>query len=126
MDVSNEFSDGYSGFSTAARFDRPPGKYTLREKRRVKLNELHYFDHPFFGMLVRVSRYEPSRSPTAVETRTYLKMTQTRLRREKRSVHGVIHERRRPKTHIEIHPEPGQDLKIAGAAIRLTFCMPLT
>lgn len=59
VDVSNEFSDGYSGFSMAARGDRPPGKYTLREKRRVKLNELHYFDHPFFGILVRVSRHEP-------------------------------------------------------------------
>lgn len=30
--------------------------FRLREKRRVKLNELHYFDHPRFGALVRVSR----------------------------------------------------------------------
>ena len=28
----------------------------LRESRRMKLNELHYFDHPVFGILVRVSR----------------------------------------------------------------------
>jgi hypothetical protein len=33
-----------------------PTSYRLREKRRVKLNELHYFDHPHFGALVRVSR----------------------------------------------------------------------
>lgn len=29
----------------------------LKETRRMKLNELHYFDHPIFGVLVRVSRY---------------------------------------------------------------------
>jgi hypothetical protein len=28
----------------------------LKESRRMKLNELHYFDHPVFGMLMRVSR----------------------------------------------------------------------
>ncbi|OGT71761.1 MAG: hypothetical protein A2W76_09795 [Gammaproteobacteria bacterium RIFCSPLOWO2_12_47_11] len=31
----------------------------LNETRRMKLNELHYFDHPVFGMLVRVSRLSP-------------------------------------------------------------------
>jgi len=29
--------------------------YRLNEKRRFKLNETHYFDHPKFGMLARVS-----------------------------------------------------------------------
>ena len=29
--------------------------YRLNEKRRFKLNETHYLDHPKFGMLVRVS-----------------------------------------------------------------------
>lgn len=28
----------------------------LRETRRMKLNELHYFDHPLFGLFMRVSR----------------------------------------------------------------------
>jgi len=28
----------------------------LNETRRMKLNELHYFDHPVFGMFLRVSR----------------------------------------------------------------------
>lgn len=28
----------------------------LKETRRMKLNELHYFDHPVFGLLMRVSR----------------------------------------------------------------------
>jgi len=35
----------------------PQASYTrLRESRRMKLNELHYFDHPLFGMITRVSR----------------------------------------------------------------------
>ena len=29
----------------------------LSESRRMKLNELHYFDHPVFGMILRVSRF---------------------------------------------------------------------
>ena len=41
-----------------------PESFRIQEKRRVKLNELHYFDHPFFGLLVRVSRVEPQ--PPAV------------------------------------------------------------
>jgi len=28
----------------------------LKETRRMKLNDLHYFDHPVFGILLRVSR----------------------------------------------------------------------
>ena len=29
--------------------------YRLNEKRRFKLNEIHYLDHPKFGLIVRVS-----------------------------------------------------------------------
>lgn len=32
--------------------------YRLVEKRRIKLNEVHYFDHPKFGVLMQVSRLE--------------------------------------------------------------------
>lgn len=35
-----------------------PMTYRINEKRRVKLNELHYLDHPLFGALIRVSRAE--------------------------------------------------------------------
>ena len=28
----------------------------LRESRKIKLNELHYFDHPLFGVLLQVTR----------------------------------------------------------------------
>ena len=29
----------------------------LTESRRIKLNEMHYFDHPLFGVIIQVSRY---------------------------------------------------------------------
>ncbi len=32
--------------------------FRMREKRRLKLNEKHYFDHPKFGILMQVSRLE--------------------------------------------------------------------
>jgi len=32
--------------------------FRMMEKRRLKLNEKHYFDHPKFGVLLQVSRLE--------------------------------------------------------------------
>jgi len=32
--------------------------YRMNEKRRLKLNERHFFDHPKFGILMQVSRLE--------------------------------------------------------------------
>jgi hypothetical protein len=29
--------------------------HRLRERRQIKFNEIHYLDHPAFGVLVRVS-----------------------------------------------------------------------
>lgn len=37
----------------------PPSYVRLRETRRIRLNELHYFDHPMFGVILQVSRLEP-------------------------------------------------------------------
>ncbi|MGI9229830.1 MAG: CsiV family protein [Gammaproteobacteria bacterium] len=34
----------------------------LTESRRIKLDEIHYFDHPLFGLILQVSRL-PERSP---------------------------------------------------------------
>jgi len=34
----------------------------LEESRRLKLNELYYFDHPGFGLILRVSRLEQSKA----------------------------------------------------------------
>ncbi len=36
-------------------------RFLLKESRRVKRKEIHYLDHPYFGILVRVSRYEPEK-----------------------------------------------------------------
>lgn len=35
--------------------------YRLQERKRVRLNELHYFDHPRIGMLIQIT--EPKTSP---------------------------------------------------------------
>ena len=33
--------------------------FRLEEKRRLKLDEVHFFDHPKFGVLLQVSRHAP-------------------------------------------------------------------
>lgn len=38
--------------------------YRMQEKRRLKLNERHFFDHPKFGLLVQVSRLNPTPKQT--------------------------------------------------------------
>jgi hypothetical protein len=43
----------------ANRINNPADYVRLTESRRIKLNELHYYDHPLFGVIVQVSRYEP-------------------------------------------------------------------
>jgi hypothetical protein len=42
----------------AAPVTVPSGYSRLHESRKMKLNELHYFDHPLFGMILLVSRAE--------------------------------------------------------------------
>jgi len=39
--------------------EKPPTYIRLQETRRIRLNELHYFDHPLFGVILQVSRYAP-------------------------------------------------------------------
>ena len=46
--------------------------FRMVEKRRLKLNEKHYFDHPKFGLLLQVSRLqakaaEPNEEPSTAE-----------------------------------------------------------
>jgi hypothetical protein len=50
-------------FSTAQsyiyrRVSHKSARYLINEKRRVKFEETHYFDHPAFGILLRVIRTE--------------------------------------------------------------------
>lgn len=37
---------------------KPVDFVRLKESRRIKLNELQYFDHPMFGIILQVSRYD--------------------------------------------------------------------
>ena len=40
--------------------------FRLKESRRMRSKELHYFDHPMFGMIVKITPYElPEPSPVA-------------------------------------------------------------
>lgn len=49
-----------------AHVDLELNGYQLKEKRRLKLNETHYFDHPKFGLILQVSRmtYLPNQPKT--------------------------------------------------------------
>ena len=33
--------------------------YRMVQSRRMRSNELHYLDHPLFGVIVRINRYMP-------------------------------------------------------------------
>jgi hypothetical protein len=37
--------------------EKPPQYVRLTESRRIRLNDLQYFDHPRFGVIMQVSRY---------------------------------------------------------------------
>ena len=32
--------------------------FTMKQQRRVRANELHYLDHPFFGLVLKISRFK--------------------------------------------------------------------
>lgn len=43
------------------RLDDGYDTFRLSEKRRIKLDEIHYFDHPYIGAVLSVTRYEGDR-----------------------------------------------------------------
>lgn len=47
--------EGVTGAMTAGTPENGPLVHRLNESRRIKISEAHYFDHPKFGALVRVS-----------------------------------------------------------------------
>ncbi|NNC99301.1 MAG: hypothetical protein HKN85_03885 [Gammaproteobacteria bacterium] len=49
----------YANHLLYANLDLDYNGYRLQEKRRLKLDEKHFFDHPKFGVLLQVSRLEP-------------------------------------------------------------------
>ena len=44
--------------------------HRLTEKRRMRSKELHYFDHPRFGMLAQITPYQPPAAPTGADSAT--------------------------------------------------------
>ncbi len=49
-------------FSADLSFNSLFGEVKLEQSRRLKSKELHYFDHPLFGILVRVVKIETDKS----------------------------------------------------------------
>jgi len=57
-----------AGSSAPVLYSAGPGNapaWRLSEKRRIRSGELHYFDHPRFGVIVRVTPYVSPDQPTA-------------------------------------------------------------
>ncbi len=47
--------------------EQPQTLFRLHQKRRLRSGELHYFDHPMFGMLVKIIPYERPEPETELE-----------------------------------------------------------
>jgi hypothetical protein len=60
-----EFSDGRIGTEPVFVDDiaEPAIHYRILEDRKVKRNELHYFDHPKFGVIARITLEETEEEP---------------------------------------------------------------
>ena len=52
-------SDDTRDESLDTRGDAVPARFRLRSSRRMRSNELHYIDHPLFGVLVLITRVNP-------------------------------------------------------------------
>ncbi len=58
--------DSPAGEAASGALDQYSADYVrLTESRRIKLNEMHYFDHPIFGVIVQVSRLDIRNSEAA-------------------------------------------------------------
>lgn len=59
--IGNKINGWFKIYATQllfANIDLDFNGYRINEKRRLKLNEKHFFDHPKFGILIQVSRLE--------------------------------------------------------------------
>ncbi len=68
-DAAHEEVDQGSLFSIFNAFgrERPPHLFRMQQSRRLRSGELHYFDHPRFGMIALVTPYEYPLPPAAQE-----------------------------------------------------------
>jgi len=68
LDVDLQLMSARHG--TKVTYSDTPGNepaFELSETRRIKSNVLHYFDHPRFGMIARVTPYIPAGASSAEE-----------------------------------------------------------
>ena len=56
--------------------------FELREKRRIRTKELHYFDHPRFGMIARVTSYISENAKTDTENNAEPASTSEQIQKE--------------------------------------------
>ena len=56
IDIDLAYFHGLSAGSEAEKLNSNAAFTLMNETRKVKLNEIHYFDHPLFGLVMRVSR----------------------------------------------------------------------
>lgn len=60
----------YSGASGTGGDSLPGSRndvFRISERRRIKLEEFHYFDHPYMGAIVSVTRYEGDGETTSAQ-----------------------------------------------------------
>lgn len=57
----------YAGQLLFANIDLDYLGYRMNEKRRLKLNERHFFDHPKFGIIMQVSRLQVKKETEIIE-----------------------------------------------------------
>lgn len=63
LDLNLALRDAQSGGIFSGVSEKDATVYRLNEPRRIKASETHYFDHPKFGALVRVSPANTARQP---------------------------------------------------------------
>lgn len=62
LKVDAEISENYPDLVTHARqrgTHVPAQSYRMQQSRRMRSGEMHYLDHPFFGLIVKFTRYTP-------------------------------------------------------------------
>lgn len=63
VELNLALKEGATGAMTVGTPENGPLVHRLNESRRIKISQAHYFDHPKFGALVRVSSLKGA-SPT--------------------------------------------------------------
>lgn len=62
-------SSAAPGFGVSLAEVDVPNRYHLKAERRMRSGEVHYFDHPFFGVIAVVRPYEPPAPPETESVR---------------------------------------------------------